>query len=187
VLLFQNHGEAAGATLAHPHLQIVALPRAAPEIEAEREGLRRSREKEPACGYCRLLEDEQARGDRIVTDTGSFLTVTPFASRVPFETWILPRDHAASILAAPDSLITELADRLHDGLGRLREVLGSLAYNWILHTAPVGAGEEEFHWHLEILPRTVHQAGFEWGAGIHLNPMPPEVAARRLAGAGEGR
>ena len=180
VLLFKNHGEAAGATLAHPHLQIVALPRPAPAIEAEREGLR------PAgtCGYCRLLQDEAARGERVVDQTGSLSTVTPFASRVPFETWILPQDHAASFLAAPDPLLEELADRLQDLLGRLGRVIGSLAYNWILHTAPVGAGEAEFHWHLEILPRTVHQAGFEWGAGIHLNPVSPEDAARRLVEAG---
>jgi UDPglucose--hexose-1-phosphate uridylyltransferase len=182
VLVFKNHGEAAGATLAHPHLQIMGLPLVPAAVDAELAGLSR---RPDSCLLCEIVEAELGIGIRVVSSDANFVVLAPFAPRFPFETWIVPRVHAPRFEDLPDALLAPLARACRDTARRLVRTLEAPAYNAILHTAPREGGRV-YHWHLEILPRTVHAAGFEWGTGFHLNAVFPEEAAQRLREAGDG-
>jgi UDPglucose--hexose-1-phosphate uridylyltransferase len=119
-----------------------------------------------------------------VVEVGSdTVTLAPFAPRVPYELWILPLAHGASFARAPAPVWRAMAAALADAESRLESVLGDVASNWFLHSLKGGEDADHYHWHAEILPRTVHVAGFEWGAGMFLHPVPPEEAASRLRGA----
>jgi UDPglucose--hexose-1-phosphate uridylyltransferase len=169
-LLFKNHGLAAGASLSHAHSQFVALPDLPPLVAAEVAACA------GACPFCALIRTELAAEVRMVAATRKYVAVAAVAGRFPFETWILPRDHARAFEDAGD--LNELAGLLHDVLGRLDCAAGSPAWNLVLHTGPWTG--EEYHWRLEILPRVTGIAGFELGGGMFINPVPPEDAARRL-------
>jgi UDPglucose--hexose-1-phosphate uridylyltransferase len=174
VLVFKNHGEAAGATLAHPHLQITALPVVPPAVGEEIAGA-----ADPAgCRFCAMLREEAALGERTIPSGDDFAVVAPYASRFPYELWIVPRDHHPRFEESDDALLAAFAEECRRAAARVASALDRPAMNAVLHTAPAGPGE--YHWHLEIIPRLVHVAGFEWGTGMHLNPVFPEAAARRL-------
>jgi len=181
VLLFRNEGILAGATLVHPHTQLVALPIVPKRVAEELEGSRSHYDRQQSCIYCDLLDREAGEGTRLITETDSFAALAPYAARFPFETWVLPRRHAASFSRAPEEELGSLAHTLQDLLRRLSEILDRPSYNLILHTSPTAdAAAPYYHWHLELLPRLSLGAGFEWGTGFHINPVPPEEAARRL-------
>ena len=119
------------------------------------------------------------------------MAFTPFASRFPFETWLLPRRHEYGFQQLPDEERIQLARCLKDILTRLRKTLNDPPYNYVLHTAPNpvqrpgkpdywGTIQYDFHWHIEIIPRLTMQAGFEWGSGLYINPTAPEEAAKYL-------
>jgi UDPglucose--hexose-1-phosphate uridylyltransferase len=182
VLVFRNEGRAAGATLTHPHLQILGLPRVPPLVEAEMHAARVRYDAEGACVWCRLLEGECATGERVVEAGPDTVTLAPFAPRVPYELWILPLAHEASFTDASARVRKAMATALAEAASRLEGLLGEVAYNWFLHSARGGEAAPHYHWHAEILPRTVHAAGFEWGSGMFLHPVPPEEAASALRG-----
>jgi UDPglucose--hexose-1-phosphate uridylyltransferase len=169
---FKNHGARAGASLNHAHGQIIALADVPPAIVAEAAATTGN------CLYCALIERELTQGERIVRTSEHWLTMTAVAGRFPYETWLLPRQHAQHF---EDIINTEeLAGELHWLLSRLDSVITRPAYNLILHTGPWTGGD--FHWHFELLPRMTGVAGFEWGTGVFINPMAPEDAAQRLRG-----
>jgi UDPglucose--hexose-1-phosphate uridylyltransferase len=174
-LLFKNHGLAAGASLAHAHSQLLALPEVPPAVTAELAAC------EGACGFCSLIRRELTDGRRVVRTTEHFAALTAFAGRLPYETWLLPRDHRRSFEHSNDDGLAEFADLLTDVLKRLAAAAGRPAYNLYLHNAPWDGSP--FHWHFELLPRLTGIAGFELGAGICINPLPPEDAAARLRAA----
>ncbi len=179
--LFKNVGFAAGASLKHVHSQLVALPFVPAEVEAELESSRRHYQTHGECIYCRLLADELRLGVRLVAQRSSFAAFCASAGRQPYETWLLPTEHAAEFHELADSALAELASLLQQVLGRLRQQLGEWSYNLILHTLPFRSAEEQlYHWHWELIPRTSQLAGLEWGAGVHVNPLSPERAAQRL-------
>ena len=117
----------------------------------------------------------------IATDAHA-VALAPFASRVPFETWILPRAHAASFEDAPDALLLAVASRLQQVLRRVAATLLDPPFHLVLHTAPVGEGAASYHWHLELVPRLAPVSGLERGSGVFVNPVPPEEAAEVLRG-----
>lgn len=185
VLIFKNHGAAAGATLEHTHSQLIATPIIPRFLQEELEGSRRYFELKERCVFCDIVHQETAddNGRRIVTVTDAFVALEPFAPRFPFETWILPRRHDASFHNTPHPAeeYLELARLLRDTMRRLNEALDRPPFNFVLHTAPVSDGElEYYHWHLEIMPNLTRVAGFEMGSGFHINPTPPEDAAQYL-------
>ncbi len=180
ILVFKNYGEAAGASLEHPHAQIIATPIIPRQIQEELEGGRRYYELKERCVFCDIIRQETSEhtGKRMVLRNEHFLAIEPFAPRFPFETWILPARHYASYESLEPQLYTSLAVALKDTLQRLNRALSLPPYNFLLHTAPVGdEGVEYYHWHIEILPKLTHVAGFEMGSGFYINPTAPEDAA----------
>ncbi len=184
VLIFKNHGAGAGATLEHPHTQLIATPIVPRILQEELDGARRYFELKERCVFCDIVQQETAENDgrRVVSTSERFVVVEPFAPRFPFETWILPRQHDASFPVLSDiGELRDLAITLKDTLQRLNRALDRPPFNFVIHTAPVSDGEVEYyHWHLEITPTLTRVAGFEIGSGFHINPTPPEDAAQYL-------
>ena len=191
VLIFKNRGSEAGASVTHAHSQLIATPIipsvVAQELKAAREHFR-SKER---CVFCDLLHQELELGARVAIETDTFVALNPYASALPFETWILPRRHGHDFALADDPELRGLAVILRDLLRRIRLLLEDPPYNLVLHTAPSphtrpghpddwSTIEYDFHWHLELVPRITRRAGFEWGSGYTINPTAPEEAARHL-------
>lgn len=181
IAFFRNHGRAAGSSLTHPHTQIIATPIAPTNVREEIEEARRYYDDRMSCVYCETIRQEAKAGDRVVLDTDDFLVFEPFASRWPFETWIMPREHAPVLGGADPSRLGSLAYALQATLKGLYDALGDPAYNLVLHEAPLrDSCEDYYHWHIEILPRLATAAGFELGTGIWINSVLPEQAAAYL-------
>jgi UDPglucose--hexose-1-phosphate uridylyltransferase len=179
-LIFKNVGPTAGASLEHSHSQLLAIPIVPPSFISELEAARRWHEREGGCYYCQLLSQEQAQGERIVLRHSGFTAFCPFVSRFAYETWILPEAHEERFEATPQTLLSSLAETIQKVLSAIETRLGKPGYNVLLHTAPFRKQSPHFHWRLEILPSVSRAAGFEWGTGIHINPVFPEEAAQTL-------
>ena len=180
-LLFKNVGTEAGASLLHTHAQVIGTPILPPAIDQEARLARRYWRERRRCVFCDVIRSDAEDGARVVRATESFIALCPFASRFPLETWILPTAHASTFERLPDFLLEPLARFLIDVLRRIERESGRPRYNLLLHTSPYHLKDEHlYHWHFEILPRLGSVAGFEWGSGLHVNPVPPEEAARRL-------
>ena len=130
------------------------------------------------CIYCDMVQQELSVEKRIVHDSTHFTAFCPFASRFPFETWIVPKHHSSHFENIPKPGVDDLGHVLHQVLNKLEIALDKPAYNYIIHTAPFDMGElPHYHWHIEVIPRLTKVAGFEWGSGFYINPVPPEDAA----------
>jgi len=182
-LVFRNHGERAGASLVHGHSQLIATP-IVPQVAAEElEGCRAHHERTGRCVYCDMIDQERRSGARVVRECDRLIAIQPFAARYPFETWILPRRHAAAYETTEPEDLAALASMLRDMLARIGRALNRPHYNYVLHTAPFREPDlAHYHWHLEITPQRTAMAGFEWGSGFFINPTPPEEAAAYLRG-----
>ncbi|MFN7918596.1 MAG: galactose-1-phosphate uridylyltransferase [Bryobacteraceae bacterium] len=185
ILIFKNHGEAAGASLEHAHSQLIALPVIPKRVQEELDGGRRYWDFKERCIYCDIVRQEVSSGERVVLETDHFLAVAPYAPRFPFETWIIPRQHHSHFETAHTPQIPNLAWVLRMVLRKMNKVLEKPAYNLVIHTGPVQEGAmAHYHWHIEIIPKLTKVAGFEWGTGFYINPTPPEEAAQFLREAG---
>jgi UDPglucose--hexose-1-phosphate uridylyltransferase len=181
VLVFKNHGEAAGASLEHPHSQLIATPIIPIMVAEELTGSLQYYLMKERCVWCDMLRQERRSRGRLILDAQGFVALAPFAPRFPFETWILPVQHRAAFEDSAEEELRGLAVVLGEFLRRMNGVLSDPPYNFMLHTAPFREGHlESFHWHLEIIPKLTRVAGFEWGSGFFINPMPPEDAAEAL-------
>src|SRR5438552_10004807 len=178
VLVFKNHGEAAGASLEHPHSQLIATPIIPIMVLEELAGSAQYYALKERCVWCDMLRQERRDGRRLILDSPGFVALAPFAPRFPFETWILPVHHRAAFEDCTEEELRGLATALGAFLRRMNRVLSDPPFNFMLHTAPLREGHlESFHWHLEIIPKLTRVPGFEWGSGFFINPMPPEDAA----------
>jgi len=181
VLVFKNHGVAAGASLEHPHSQIIALPIIPRRVSEEIEGAKTYFNYKDRCVFCDIIRQELQQKRRIITENKSFLSIAPFASRFPFETWILPKIHHPSFEHMAFSQYEQAAQILSDTLQRMNRVLADPPYNYIIHTSSFPEVDaEHYHWHFEIMPKLTKVAGFEWGTGFYINPTPPEEAAEYM-------
>ncbi len=191
VLVFKNHGEAAGASLSHAHSQIIATPITPRYVKLELANARQYFIEKERCIFCDLIRQELSYGERVVTENEHFVTIMPFASRFPFEVWLLPRKHYSKFSEMNEEETKHCARMLKDILTRLKKTLYDPPYNYVVHTAPNivtrpgrpdywGTIQYDFHWHIEIIPRLTSTAGFEWGSGLYINPTPPEEAAKYL-------
>lgn len=181
ILIFKNHGDAAGASLEHSHSQLIALPIVPKRVREEVGGASEFYKVKERCIYCDMIRQERQAGVRVVSENGEFLTLAPYAPRFPFETWIMPKQHGAAFENAPASTYASLAKTLRDLLQRADKVLREPAYNYLIHTTPLNEDTEPYyHWHIEFMPRLTRVAGFEWGTGFYINPTPPEESARYL-------
>ena len=181
VSVFRNFGERAGTSIEHPHSQMIATPVTPPELRRRMDVAERYWEEHGRSVYDDMLKRELDLGERVVAVRDDFAAISPFASRFPFETWIMPRDHAASFTLLGDGQIAGLAGLLRDVLRGLRDAAGDPDLNLAFRSAPVGEERRRsFLWHLGVFPRLTIPAGFELGAGMAINPMAPERAAERL-------
>jgi UDPglucose--hexose-1-phosphate uridylyltransferase len=185
LLIYKNQGERAGATLEHVHSQLVALPAVPCEAADEMIRARAHFDHAGRCIYCEIIERECKAPDRLVLDSGRFIALCPFAPRFAFETWILPKRHAAHFAPTSDEDLTALGEILRRFIVKLDAIAIQAPFNYLLRSAPLRQGADKFyHWHLEILPQLNRAAGFEWGSGMHMNPVAPEEAARLLRDTG---
>lgn len=181
VLVFKNVGESAGASLEHSHSQIIATPIVPIRVQSEINHCKTYYEFRGRCLICDMIKQEISSGIRVVINSDHFVALEPFAPRFPFETHLLPKFHQSHYETIDDGLLPELARVLRATLARLEKVADRPPYNYLLHTTPMKEPEfEHYHWHFEIFPRLTRVAGFEWGTGFYINPMPPEDAARYL-------
>jgi len=186
ILVFRNEGEDAGASLRHPHSQLIALPFVPQEVVLEIEGMKRYYAFHERCPFCDMVKEELSYKERVVAESENLLAIEPFASKYPFETLIIPKRHHASFADENDCLLEELAAFLGNVLRRLDKALNNPPYNYTLHNVPLQSHSADgFHWHLEIIPRLSTPAGFELGSGIYINTVSPEAAAEILREAGE--
>ena len=175
ITIFKNHGRVAGTSLLHPHSQLVAIPVAAPYYRRKFDIALNYYDDVGECLYCDLIATELSRGQRIVTDTDEFVVLHPYASRVPWETYIFPRRHYASFGLFPVAYLAELAMVLKDTLLCLYSGLDDPAFNLMVDTTTTNDEEDpHYHWHLRIVPRLSTIAGFEMGSGIYINTALPE-------------
>lgn len=181
VLIFKNHGEAAGSSLEHPHSQLIALPIVPKRVREEVDASKHYFHEKERCIFCDVIRQEQDTGIRVISENEHFISLAPYAPRFPFETWLLPKQHSSSFENNQSSVYSSLARALKDSLMRLDAALVRPAYNFMIHTSPIGEEiNDHYHWHIEIIPKLTKVAGFEWGTGFYICPTPPEESARFL-------
>jgi UDPglucose--hexose-1-phosphate uridylyltransferase len=181
VLIFKNRGEAAGAKLTHNNSQLIATPMVPIRVKQEMQGAAAYFEYKERCIFCDIVRQEQMQKVRLIDENDHFIAIAPFASRFPFETWILPKkhDHCYEDIEKPE--MSQLARMMKSVLRRLDGVLEEPSYSYVIHNSPLKANFlEHYHWHIEIVPKLTRTAGFEWGTGFYVNPTPPEHAAAYL-------
>jgi len=189
VLVFKNHGWTAGAgRMKHSRSQLIATPVNPKRVKEELSGARFYYDYHERCVFCDMIKQEIETKDRVIMDLDGFIAVAPFASRFPFEVWILPKKHSCDFTTLDMESRMNLATVLKTVLSKLKKGLNDPPYNYVLHTAPfkrpkIGywkSIDNDYHWHIEIIPRLTRVAGFEWGTGFYICPLPPENAAKFL-------
>ncbi|MFZ4719581.1 MAG: galactose-1-phosphate uridylyltransferase [Ilumatobacteraceae bacterium] len=171
-----NHGREAGASLAHPHGQLLGLPFVPGEILEEQRAFSRF---EGGCILCATIEAELVDGTRVLFASDDVVAVSPFWAGSPYELLIIPRSHDLHLTDSSEGTLAAMGKAVRDCLVALREIHGDVAYNLVFHTAPhhySGA----YHWHIHLFPKLVTTAGFERGTGVMINIVPPELAAEQL-------
>jgi len=187
ITLFRNRGNLAGASLLHPHSQLIGTPMVPGLLRRRLEMAFRHYDDHGKCVYCEMIEKELAERNRLVLENDEYVVFEPFASRVPFETWIVPREHCSAFEAISREQAKALGRTLNAVLGILFNKLNDPDYNYVIRTEPLREDHSGyFHWSLHILPRLTTTAGFEMGSGMFINPMPPEKAAEFLRAPLEG-
>ena len=189
VQVFHNHGRDAGASIIHPHYQIIATPIIPPHVHAEILGCYHYYQNNQTCIYCDIIKEELAVKDRVVYESEHFVVISAYASRSPFETWILPKRHDCRFEDMTEDEIRHLSFVLKVTLGQLYTKLSDPPVNFYIHTMPINRGSvhshheaKSFHWHLTIFPRITIWAGFEFATGIPISPIAPEVSTKFLKG-----
>ncbi|OGX26346.1 MAG: galactose-1-phosphate uridylyltransferase [Omnitrophica WOR_2 bacterium RIFCSPHIGHO2_02_FULL_45_21] len=183
ILLFKNYGPSSGASLEHPHTQLIALPMIPKNVQEELDGAFKYFDYRERCIFCDINRQELQEKERIVFESKYFLAFCPYVSRFPFEVWIIPKKHQDAFCQMAHEQIPELAKMLKSTLSRISDVLLHPAYNFIIHTSPINTEYRQgYHWHIEIMPKLTRVAGFEWGTGFYIVPTPPELAAKYLRG-----
>ena len=182
VLIFKNYGQVAGASMSHPHSQLIATPIVPKRVKEELKGSLQYYRYKERCIFCDIIRQEIKTKERVVLESEHFLSFTPYASRFPFEVWIIPKKHKADFSSIASAEVVDLAKILKTTLAKIKNALSNPAYNYILHNIPATLREdlEDYHWHIEIIPKLVNVAGFEWGSGFYINPTSPEDAAMYL-------
>lgn len=171
-----NHGREAGASLEHPHGQLLGIPFVPEELQAEMEGFA---DRHETCVLCTTLMEEEAAGHRVLLADERVVVVCPFWSATPYEMLIVPRHHEGHLAHATPADLVSVSRAVRDALAALVRLVGDVAYNLVFHTAP-HRSTDPFHWHVHVLPRLTSVAGFEAGTGVLINIVAPEQAAADL-------
>ncbi|MFN3745883.1 MAG: DUF4931 domain-containing protein [Hyphomicrobiaceae bacterium] len=181
VILFRNYGPTGGASLVHPHAQLIAVAMTPPALASAATVARLWHERHGRCVLCDELELARADGRRVVEEGKFFTAMVPFAATRPFEVWLVPKRHRASFTEIERGELVEMALFLRSALCRLKCVLGDAPYNFVVNSAgPAEAGRSYLHWRLRIAPGLTTPGGFELATGMSINPSSPEDDARAL-------
>jgi UDPglucose--hexose-1-phosphate uridylyltransferase len=182
LMFFRNFGYAAGATLEHPHTQIIALPMVPKNVAEEIHGAKNYFDYRERCIFCDIIRQETQEKERIIIENKYFLSFCPFVSRFPFEILIIPKRHSGYFCRMSQEELQALSLILKETITKIKKVFVNLAYNFIIHSAPINGDSdvEYYHWHIELMPKLTQVAGFEWGSGFYVDPTSPELAAGYL-------
>lgn len=181
VFVFHNHGKEAGASVAHPHSQIIAIPVIDPQLRDSIEGAENFYLKNKKCVYCEMIDWDMKDGRRVIYENEKFVALCPFAPQSDFEVRIYPKMHNSRFEKITEEEKMLFADALKTALHKIYNGLNGPAYNFYIHTAPAGNHDEHYHWHLVILSKLqTPPAGFEFSAGMQINTIAPEKAAELL-------
>lgn len=181
VAIFKNRGPQAGASVYHPHSQIIALPVTDPDIEQSLRGSLQYWKEHKSCVHCVMMHWDKKQKQRIVFENECYIVLCPFASSVAFEVRIYPKIHLAYFERVDDYEKQCLAEAFVKTFQKLKRALNDPDYNYFLHTAPAdGKNYDYYHWHFEILPKTGVWGGFELGTGVKISTIEPEKAAEFL-------
>jgi UDPglucose--hexose-1-phosphate uridylyltransferase len=181
VIIFKNHGRRAGASLDHPHSQLVAIPFVPEYIRHKVSESQKYFDKYVRCVYCDIIKHEIEVNKRIICENRQFIALAPYASSVPYNLIIYPRKHLACFAEIKDEDISSLAGIMKEVLGRMCSLLDDPDYNFVIDTSTIDqCGNNFYHWHLEIMPRLNTRAGFEIGSGMNINHILPETCVRNL-------
>jgi UDPglucose--hexose-1-phosphate uridylyltransferase len=187
VQVFKNSGKKAGASLAHPHFQIMALPVMPSLVSQEGQRNREYESRTRRCLVCDVVEREIEKDVRVVLKTEHFSVISPFASRYSYETMIVPSVHASSFTDLSDKLLLDLAGVMVRLFGAYESMFTDLPYNMVFHSLPPSVRDSRgwpYHAHIHVYPRLNTEAGLELGSGTFINPTPPELATKEFAAAG---
>jgi len=181
IIYFKNHGPLAGTSLRHPHSQLVALPIVPSNIRGRIEEARRYYDDHGECAICRMREEEERQGVRMIVASEYFSAFIPYAAFSPFHLWIIPRQHGASFLDVPPEIVRDLGQVLRQVLRKLYYGLNDPDYNYVIRSAPEHDPFDEYlHWYVSVIPRVTQTAGFEMGSGMFINTALPEESAHFL-------
>lgn len=182
ISIFQNWGPKAGATIYHPHYQIIALPIIPPDIQHSLSGSARYFRKFKKCVHCTMIEWEKKEKKRIIYENKGAIAFAPFISREPFELRIFPKKHLPYFENTLDEDLEWVVDILQKSLLKIERKLNDPDYNFFIHTAPLKDKQKykNYHWHIEIQPKISISAGFELGTGIEITVVDPDEAAKIL-------
>ncbi|HEU5016262.1 MAG TPA: galactose-1-phosphate uridylyltransferase [Roseiflexaceae bacterium] len=181
IVFFKNHGLSAGASLLHPHAQLLTLPVVPYDIRTRVQEARRYFDDNGACVMCDVRKEEEHEHVRIVLESEWFTAFIPFAAYSPFHLWIVPRCHRPSFIDASPDEVHDLSYVLREILRKVYFGLNDPDYNYIIRCAPEHERRSEFlHWYVTLIPRVTRTAGFELGSGMFINTALPEESARFL-------
>ncbi len=191
VLAYKNYGVAAGSrNIGHARSQIMAVPVLPMRVKEKIDGAKKYFDYHERCVFCDLLDQELQSRERIVAQNEGFVALTPFAPRFPFETWIVPKRHHCDFSKGIEGQSVLLAQLMKDILLRFKIGLNDPSYNYMIQTSPIEHGHlmdhrypsisDDYHWHIELIPRLTRVAGFERGSGFYICPIPPEMSAAFL-------
>lgn len=187
-LIYKNSGKEAGAVFSHPVSHLASTPVIPKRVKEELDGAKQYFSYKERCIFCDIVREELRVGSRVILETTNFVAFCPYASKFPFESWIVPKKHNCAFQEIKTGEIEDMALILSSVLKKLRASFKGLPYNYFIHSAPNRIPRknhwhtlgEDFHWHLEIMPRLLRTSGFEWSSGFYILPTSPEHAAKYL-------
>ncbi|MCL2144569.1 MAG: galactose-1-phosphate uridylyltransferase [Endomicrobia bacterium] len=181
ILSFKNYGISANAVFEHHHSQLIAMPIVPKRVREEITGAENYYKYRERCVFCDIIAQEMSAEARIVQENEDFIALCPYASRYPFETWILPKNHQTDFDSLSYKDIKNLSKISRSIFAKLYNVLDDPSYSVLIHTSPLKEKNMPYyHWHIEIIPKLTKTSGFEWGTGLYANPVLPEEAAKYL-------
>lgn len=182
VSIFHNWGQKAGASVYHPHYQIIAIPVIPPDVSHSLNGSARFYQKNKKCVHCAMVDWEKKYKKRIIYENEGVVVFAPFASREPFELRVIPKRHLPYFEETGEKDLKFAVEGLQAALKKIEKRLKDPDYNFFIHTAPLKNKKKygHYHWHMEIIPKISISAGFELGTGIEITAVDPDEAARIL-------
>jgi len=188
ILIYKNSGEIAGETVSHPVSHLMATPMIPKIVKDELDNAKQYFSYKERCIFCDIISEELRTGERIIFETKHFLAFCPYAAIFPFTSWIIPKRHSCAFQEISYDEMEDMGLMLMTLLKKLRQAFIDPPFNYFIHTAPNMVPRrnhwhtlgEDFHWHLEIIPRLIRTSGFEWGSGFYILPTSPEDAAKYL-------